>query len=118
MGGKLAHLATHDALLLLRHSFALRKILHCLRTAPCFLSPGLQEYGDHLKAIVSEITNIRFPNESPSWIQATLLVRSSGLGIRNAVQVAPIAYLASTAASTDLVHCIVRTHLCDVPLPN
>ena len=76
MGGRLAHLATHDALLLVKHSFALPKLLHCLRTAPCFLSPGLQEYDSHLKAIVSEITNIHFPNESPSWIQASLPVRS------------------------------------------
>lgn len=44
MGGRLAHLATHDALLLVKHSFALPKLLHCLRTAPCFLLPGLQEY--------------------------------------------------------------------------
>jgi len=118
MGGRLAHLATHDALLLVKHSFALPKLLHCLRTAPCFLSPGLQEYDNHLKSIVSEITNIHFPNESPSWIQATLPVRSGGLGIRSAVQVAPSAYLASTAASTDLVHRIVPTRLRDVPLPN
>ena len=34
------------------------------------------------------------------------------------MQIAPSAYLASTAASIDLVHCIVPTHLCDVPLPN
>ena len=107
MGGRLAHLATHDALLLIKHSFALPKLLHCLRTAPCFLSPGLQEYDNHLKTIVSEITNIHFPNESPSWSQATLPVRLGGLGIRSAVQVAPSAYLASTAASTDLVHRIV-----------
>ena len=89
MGGRLAHLATHDALLLVKHSFALPKLLHCLRTAPCFLSPGLQEYDNHLKVIVSEITNIHFPYESPCWSQATLPVRLGGLGIRSAVQVAP-----------------------------
>ena len=112
------HLATHDALLLLQHSFALSKLLHCFRTAPCFLSPGLQEYDHHLEAIVNEITNIHFPNESLSWSQATLPVRSSGLGIRRAMQVAPSAYLGSPGASTDLVHCIVPTHLRDVSLPN
>ena len=31
---------------------------------------------------------------------------------------APSAFLASTAASTDLVHHIVPPHLCDAPLPN
>ena len=34
------------------------------------------------------------------------------------LQLAPSAFLASTDASTDLVHCIVLTHLRDVPLPN
>ena len=57
--------------------------------------------------IASEITNIHSPNENSSWSQATLPVRSGGLGIRKAVQVAPSAYLASTASSTDLVYCIV-----------
>ena len=118
MGGRLAHLATHDTLLLLKHSFDLPKLLYCLRTAPCFLSPSLQEYDNHLKVIVIEITNIHFFNESPNWSQATLPVRSSGLGIRSTVQIAPSAYLVSTAASTDVVHCIVPTHLRDVPLPN
>ena len=66
MGRRLAHLANHDALLFIKQSFALPKLLHCLRTAPCFLSPSLQEYDNHRKAIVTEITNIHFPNESPS----------------------------------------------------
>ena len=50
IGGRLAHLATHDVLLHVKHSFALPN-LYCLRTAPCFLSPSLQEYNNHLKAI-------------------------------------------------------------------
>ena len=42
MGRRLAHLATHNALLLVKHSFALPKLLYCLRTSPCILSPGFQ----------------------------------------------------------------------------
>ena len=38
MGGRLHLMHAHDALLLLRHSFAMPKILHMLRSAPCFLS--------------------------------------------------------------------------------
>ena len=118
MGDRLTYLSTHDAILLLKHSFALPKMLHCLRTAPYFLSPGLQEYDGLLKFIVSEITNIHFPEDSPSWSQATLPVRSGGLGIRSAAQVAPSAFLSSMAASTDLVRCIVPPHLRDASLPN
>ena len=118
MGDRLTHLSSHDAILLLKHSLALPKLLHCLRTAPCFLSPGLHEYDKLLKAIVSEITNIHFSEESRSWSQATLPVRLGGLGIRSAVQVAPSAFLVSTAASIDLVRHIVPPHLRDTPLPN
>ena len=51
MGRRPVHLDTHDALLLIKRSFALPKLLHCLKSAPCFLSPNLQEYIDHLKAL-------------------------------------------------------------------
>ena len=54
-GGRLQHLSAHDAILLLKHSFAITKLLYCLRTAPCFRSPRLQEYDDLLKKIVSGI---------------------------------------------------------------
>ncbi len=60
MGDRLQLLSTHDTILLLKHSFALPKLLYSLRTAPCFLSPALQEYDRHLKTIVSTITNIHF----------------------------------------------------------
>ena len=85
MGDSLRHLCTHDAIILLKHSFALPKLLHCLRIAPCFLSPGLHEYDKLLKTIVHETINVHLPEESPSWSQATLPVRLGGLGIRSAV---------------------------------
>ena len=52
MGERLPLLSTHDAYLLLRHSIALPKLLYCLRTAPCFLSPQLQQYDAVLKTIM------------------------------------------------------------------
>ena len=85
MRDRLTHLSTHNAILILKRSFALLKLLHCLRTAPCFLSPGLHEYDKLLKTIVHETINVHLPEESPSWSQATLPVRLGGLGIRSAV---------------------------------
>ena len=38
MAGRLQHLSSQDALLLLRNSFAIPKVLYILRTVPCFLS--------------------------------------------------------------------------------
>ena len=88
MGDRLQHLSAHDAILLLKHSFALPKLLYNLRTAPCFLSPALQEYNGLLKSILSGITNIHFEEDSPTWLQATLPVKMGGIGIQSAVQLA------------------------------
>lgn len=85
-GWRLAHVSTHNALFLLKHPFPLPKLLHCLGTAPYFLSPGLQEYDEPFKALVSGITNMYSPQNS--WSQATLPLRSGDWGIRSAVQAA------------------------------
>ena len=118
MGDRLLHLATQDAILLLRHSFAIPKLLYCLRTAPCFLSSMLQSYDDLLKSIVSTITNTHFSEDDLAWTQASLPVKFGGLGIRSAVQLAPSAFLASATASSDLVHHIIPPHLQSYPIPN
>ena len=66
MGERLQCLTAQDALLLLKHSFALPKLLYNLRTAPCFLSPVLQEYDELLKSTLSGITNIHFQDDDPT----------------------------------------------------
>ena len=57
MGNRLCHLSAHDALLLLRSSFAIQKLLYLLRSAPCFSSPSLMEYGSVLMSILGDVTN-------------------------------------------------------------
>ena len=71
-------LSTHDAILLLRHSLVLPKLLYCLRTSPCFLSPLLQSYDDQLRLIVSAITNTYFGENDLAWTQASLPVKFGG----------------------------------------
>ena len=78
LGNRLQYQAKHDALLLLRHSFTLRQLLY--------------------------IFNIRFVDNESAWTQATVPMKFGGLGIRSAVQLAPSAFLASTAASSALIH--------------
>ena len=111
MGVRLQHLSAQDAFLLLRHSFAIPKLLYNLRTSPCFLSPVLLEYDKLLKSIVGRITNICFDVDNRVWDQATLPVKMGALGIRSAMQLAPSAFLASAAASYDLVLHIIPPHL-------
>ena len=117
MGERLPLLSTHDAYLLLRHSIALPKLLYCLRTAPCFLSPQLQQYDAVLKTIMCNTFNIHLSNDHSAWTQAVLPVRHGGLGIRSAVRLAPSAYLASAAASSTLVHQILPPQFSDTDLP-
>ena len=53
MGVRLQRMHAHDALQLLRHSFALPKMMHILCTAPCLLSSCLTGYDDLLRSILS-----------------------------------------------------------------
>ena len=104
MGERLQHLHAHDTFLLLRHSIAILRLLYTLRTSPCFLSPELSEYDSLLRSIASSLVNIHFQDNDPAWLQVSLPVNQGGLGIRSAGQLAPSAFLASTAASSTLAH--------------
>ena len=111
MGDRLCYLHSHDAITLLRYSFAIPKLLHSLRTAPCFSSPLLPDYDLLLQPLLSKIVNIHFQVDDPAWLQATLPVSAGGLGIRSAVHLAPSAFLASADGSTDLVHHLLPSRL-------
>ena len=111
MGDRLCYLHSHDAITLLRYSFAIPKLLHSLRTAPCFSSPLLPDYDLLLQSLLSKIVNIHFQVDDPAWLQATLPVSAGGLGIRSAVHLAPSAFLASADGSTDLVHHLLPSRL-------
>ena len=103
MGARFKYLAAHDSLVLLHHSFALPRLHYLQCTAPCFLSNVLTKYDDTLWETLSIVTNTRLAAEDSAWIQATLPVKLGGLGIRNAVQIASSAYLASVVPSAELV---------------
>ena len=114
---RLNALSAHDALLLLRHSFAITKALYLLRTAPCFDSPALIGYDSVLRSALSSITNTHLGVDSQAWFQATLPIKLGGLGIRRATDLAPSAYLASIHASSDLVKAILpSSYVCLFPL--
>ena len=110
MGDRLRLLHSHDAILLLHHSFSIPKLLHILQTTSFFQSPRLQAYDELLRTILSDICNISLNDES-TWLQASLPVRAGGIGIRRAAQLAPSAFLASAAGSSDLVRQILPPHL-------
>ena len=110
MGNRLNLLPSNDALLLLRSSFAIPKVLYLLRTAPCFLSPELGGFDDLLLSLLSSIVNISLSYKS-TWLQASQPVRAGGIGIRRTVQLVPSAYLASAAGCSDLIQQILPPRL-------
>ena len=117
MGKRLGNLTSHDALLLLRHSFAIPKILFVLCTAPCFLSDQLEGVDDLLRSMLSNILNIDLGLDT-TWLQATLPARAGAIGIRRTVQLAHSAYLASAAGCSELVSQILPSYLLETPDPN
>ena len=102
MGDRFHILHSHDALLLLHHSFSVPKILYTLRSAPCFLSASLEACDNLLRDIFSDITNVCLEEDSV-WAQASLPVSARGLGVRRASQLAPSAFLAPAAVCSELV---------------
>ena len=107
-------LSSQDALILLRYSFTIPKILYILRTAPCFTSPCLVVYDAELHNTLAEVLNIDFSCES-AWSLATLPVCFGGIGVRRASQLAPSAYLASAASSYGLINQILSARFSGVP---
>ena len=114
MGGRLPHLHSHDALLLLRHSFTIPKLIYIMRTSPCFLSAELEVYDNLLKTILCDVINVRL--DEVSWSQACLPIRFGGIGVRRVAQLAT-SFLASAACCSDLIRLILPLHLQNVSYP-
>ena len=115
MGDRLRHLHTHDAYCLLRHAFALPKVLYTLRTSPCFQSSSLQSFNLLLRSLLGVIANININEDDLAWSQASLSVWSGGLGVRSGTQLAPSAFLASAAGCTNIIRLLLPPRLRDTP---
>ena len=97
---RLAQIDAHDAIFLLRHCFAIPKLMYFLRCAPSFhFIDVLQDYDHHLRLGLENILNVKL--EEKSWLQSTLPVSKGGLGIRLTSDLALPAFL-SSAHSTFL----------------
>ena len=63
-------------------------VVHCTMLQVYICS--LAEYDAVLCSILSNVTNTPLEHHSPYWSQASLPVRSGGLGVCNTVELAPI----------------------------
>ena len=115
MGSRLRHLQAHDAYCLLRHAFAILKVLYTLRSSPCSRSPELQSFDLLLRSLLSGIVNIDISEDNCAWTQASLPVWLGGLGIRSTTLLAPSAFLALAAGCSGIVHLITPHRLVDAP---
>jgi len=73
---------THNALVLLKNSLSMAKLLYLLQTDDCSNNPLLAAFDDKLKSGLCNILNVEVSDEQ--WFQASLPVRHGGLGISTA----------------------------------
>ena len=102
---RLSLLHSHDALVLLKNSLAMPKLLYLLRTADCSGNPLLAGFDGTLRTGLCSVLNVDLTNDQ--WLQATLPVRDGGLGIRSAQMQTPTAFLASSASTLSLQQSIL-----------
>ena len=103
--GRLKLLPSHEALVLLKNAMCIPRIMHILRSTPCGDSDILSEFDVILRSGLSAVLNIDLSDSQ--WRQASLPVKDGGIGIRGAVLLAPSAYLASAAGTSELTTLIL-----------
>ena len=107
---RMQYIDAHDALLLLKSSLHLPKLLYTLRTSVCHGNPILDDIDDITREGLSNILNLPFSDDN--WRQANLPVKDGGLGVRSVASLASSAFLASAASTNDLqLSILVRTHI-------
>ena len=108
MISKLDLIDPHQAFILLKNSFVIPKMTYLLRSSPAFHQTDLlQEFDMIVRNSMSKITNIDFTDDG--WTQASLPVRSGGLGICKAVDISPPCYISSALLTHSLVEAILSS---------
>ena len=69
---RLKYLQAHDALVLLKNSISMPRLLYTLRTSDCHDHPLLTRFDTMLREGLSLILNVNF--DDTKWLQASLLV--------------------------------------------
>jgi hypothetical protein len=98
--GRLTSVAAHDALILLRASVGAPKLMHVLRSSPCTDHAILCDIDSVLRQCLCDIVNVNLSDDH--WKQASLPVKSGGLGIRSTSAIASSAFLASESSTQQL----------------
>ena len=96
----LCSINAQDSLILLQVSFSAPRVQQLMRCSPSVDHPALKTFDNILRSAVSDITNAEISDVQ--WLQASLLIKQGGLGVREVHLLARPAYLASAASTLDL----------------
>lgn len=106
---RLQQISSHDALFLLKASCGAPKLLHVLRAAPCTGHATLGAIDNTLRSCLTVIANVNLTDIQ--WAQATLPVKSGGLGLRSSSNLALSTFLASATSTQPLQQQLLRNCL-------
>ena len=103
---RLELITAHDAIVLLRASYSAPSLQHTLRASPHCGHISLSDFDNSLWTALSKTCNITLSENQ--WLQASLLIRSGGLGICRVTCLASSAFLASAVGTRDLQNQILN----------
>ena len=93
---------------MLHISYRAPSIQHTLRASPCCGHISLSDFDSSFQTALSKICNITLSENR--WLQASLPIRSGGLGIRRVTSLASSAFLASAVGTRDLQNQILNLY--------
>jgi len=102
---RLTLLQAYGALVIVKNSLTIPKLLYLLRTSDCGDNPQLSKCDNTLRSGLTSILIVDLSENQ--WTQASLPVGDGGLGIRSAQMLAPSAFLASAASTFQLQQSIL-----------
>lgn len=98
---RLESMNAHQALFILRNCLLLPKMMHLLRSSPCWLfKHNLNEFDEMMKRSVTNIVNVSF--DENAWNQSSLPIRRGGLGLTLTRDIASSAFISSMHATKNL----------------
>ena len=93
-------LQTHDAIIILKNSLNIPKLMYILRTADCCDNELLTQFDNIVSKRLSTIMNCELSGYQ--ILQSSLPVKTGVLGFRSSSSLAPSAFLASAAGKEEL----------------
>ena len=106
---RLGLITANDAFVLLRTFFSAPKLQHIMHASTSYDNEHLLKFDELLRTAISKLYIVSLSNNQ--WLQASLPVKSGGLGIRYVSSLASPAFLASAVGTRDFQNQILHTDI-------